>query len=78
MVVYRSLNTKFERSVSDARHAVGDGDGGQAAAVKERMVSDARHAVGYSVIRNCSRNGNTTRITWVILAFISYLYGVSG
>ena len=31
---------------SNARHALGEGDGGQAAAIRESILSDARHALG--------------------------------
>ena len=36
----------MERIISNARHAVGDGDGGKARATRERIPSNARHAVG--------------------------------
>ena len=46
MVVQRTLNTAREGIAADAFHAVGDGDGGQAAATFEGTVADAGHAVG--------------------------------
>lgn len=46
IVVSRSLNTARESKITDACHAVGDGDGCQAAAIIESIIADARHAVG--------------------------------
>ena len=46
VVVQRSLNTKLESPITDARHAVGDGDGGQTTTAFESPATDARHAVG--------------------------------
>ena len=46
MVVYTRLDTFIERIFSNARHAVGDGDGGQVRTASERRISNARHAVG--------------------------------
>ena len=37
---------KIERIFPNARHAVGDGDGGKAIAIIERILSKARHTVG--------------------------------
>ena len=45
IVVWISLNTKSERTTSNARHAIGDGDGGKARAMIERFISNARHAI---------------------------------
>ena len=36
----------MERIISNARHAVTDGDGGKAFAIRERFFSNARHTVG--------------------------------
>ena len=36
----------IESPVSNARHTLGDGDGGQAAATIESSVSNVRHALG--------------------------------
>ena len=38
--------TIFERISSNARHGVGNGDGGQAAATLERLISNDRYGVG--------------------------------
>ena len=46
MVSYKALNTARESILADARHAVGDGNGGQAAASIESIIADACHAVG--------------------------------
>ena len=46
MVVKVYLNTALERTLSYARHAVGNCDGGQGATTIESMESNARHAVG--------------------------------
>ena len=46
MVVRTLLDTIRERIISNARHTVGDGDGGQARAAIERTLSNARHTVG--------------------------------
>jgi hypothetical protein len=46
MVVRVALNTTLERFTSNARHAVGDGDGGEARAITKRTPSNARHAIG--------------------------------
>ena len=46
MVVKAYLNTINERIISNARHTIGDGDGGKARAIKERTISNARHTVG--------------------------------
>ena len=46
MVSYKALNTEEESRTADARHAVGDGDGCQAAATRESITADACHAVG--------------------------------
>ena len=46
IVVYKALNTARESRVADARHAVGDGDGGQAVATIKGNISYAGHAVG--------------------------------
>ena len=40
MVVYRSLNTTRESITADARDAVGEGDGCQAAAATESQAAD--------------------------------------
>ena len=45
MVVKAYLNTIGESMESDSRHAVGDRDRGQAAAIRESASSYARHAV---------------------------------
>ena len=37
----------IESRTSNARHTLGDGDGGEAAATFESIVSNARHAFGY-------------------------------
>ena len=39
----------IKRIVSNARHGVGDGDGGQTSATRERPFSNARHGVGDGV-----------------------------
>ena len=36
----------IESIASNARHALGDGDGGEAAATTEGIISNARHALG--------------------------------
>jgi len=36
----------IERTTSNARHTIGDGDGGKARAIRERISSNARHTVG--------------------------------
>ena len=36
----------IERFTSNARHTIGDGDGGKARAIKERIISNARHTIG--------------------------------
>ena len=46
MVSYKALNTVPESIIADACHAVGDGNGGQAAASRESIIADACHAVG--------------------------------
>ena len=46
MEVIVAFDATFESMTFDARHGVGDGDGGQAAATIESKVSDARHTVG--------------------------------
>ena len=38
--------TTFESIVLNARHALGDGDGGEAGAISESIASNARHALG--------------------------------
>ena len=45
MVVYTRLDTIIERITSNARHTVGDGDGGKARAMIERTTSNACHAI---------------------------------
>ena len=40
-----------ERITADGRHAVGNGDGGQAAAITERPPTDGRHDVCFSTER---------------------------
>ena len=46
LVVYTLLDTIKERRISNARHAIGDGDGGKAIAAIERRISNARHTIG--------------------------------
>ena len=45
IVVSRALNTISEGIITDACHALGDGDGGQAAAKHESSSTDVPHAV---------------------------------
>ena len=45
MVVKAYLNTILERIISNARHTIGNGDGGQARAFIESLTSNGRHAV---------------------------------
>ena len=45
VVVKRSLNTTRESAPFDCRHAVGDGHGGQAAAIFESPIADRSDAV---------------------------------
>ena len=35
-----------ERTTFNARHTIGDGDGGKARAMRERTTSNARHTIG--------------------------------
>ena len=46
MVVRTLLDTTIESKIANARHAIGNRDGGQAAAIIESTISYARHAVG--------------------------------
>ena len=46
MVVYRSLNTTIERSLFNVRHAIGDGDRGQACTTIKCIRPYVRHAIG--------------------------------
>ena len=46
MEVIVAFDATFESMIFDARHGVGDGDGGQASAMSESIVSDAHHGVG--------------------------------
>ena len=45
MVSYKALNTTFKRTVANARHGVGDGDGLQGSATIKRTAANARHGV---------------------------------
>ena len=46
LVIYTCLDTIIERTTSNARHTIGDGDGGKARATIERTTSNARHTIG--------------------------------
>ena len=46
LVIYTCLDTIIERTTSNARHTIGDGDGGKAGAILERIISNARHTIG--------------------------------
>ena len=46
MVSYKALNTKLKRTVANARHGVGDGDGLQGVALLKRTFANAGHGVG--------------------------------
>ena len=46
LVIYTCLDTIIERTTSNARHTIGDGDGGKAKATRERTISNARHTIG--------------------------------
>ena len=46
MVSYKALNTTTKRTVANARHGVGDGDGLQGFAIRKRTAFNIRHRVG--------------------------------
>ena len=46
LVIYTRLDTISECIISNARHAIGDGDRGKAGAATERIISNARHTIG--------------------------------
>ena len=48
MVSYKALNTEEKRTITNARHGVGDGDGLQRCAPTKRTVANARYGVGDS------------------------------
>ena len=52
----------IESIVSNARHALGDGDGGEAVAIIESMVSNARHAIGLTIIGDCRGYSNCSAV----------------
>ena len=61
-----------ERIISNARHTIGDGDGGKARAIRERMISNARHAVA-------DGDGGKAKATHVfVFHFISINYVLNG
>jgi len=51
--------------ISNARHTVGDGDGGKARAISERTTSNARHATAYG------DGGKARAITVFVSIYIS-------
>ena len=46
MVSYKALNTTPKRTVANARHGIGDGDGLQGFTTPKRNVANAGHGVG--------------------------------
>ena len=46
MVSYKALNTAIEAAISQTRDGVGNGDGGQTAAIREALISQTRDGVG--------------------------------
>ena len=46
MVSYKALNTAREAGTSQTRDGVGNGDGGQTAAIREAVISQTRDGVG--------------------------------
>ena len=46
MVSYKALNTTLEAAISQTRDGVGNGDGGQTAAIIEAPISQTRDGVG--------------------------------
>ena len=62
MVSYKALKTLFEAFISHARDGVGNGDGGQTAAIPEAAISQTRDRVG---------NGDGGQTTAIIEASIS-------
>ena len=63
----------YQGTYSDARHAVGNGDGCQTATVSERTIADARHAICLPIISNRLGNGDSTSI---LIITTSYLNGI--
>ena len=54
MVSYKALNTTIETPSSQTRDGVGNGDGGQTAALTEAAISQTRDGVGnLAVFASC-------------------------
>ena len=46
MVAYTRLDTTYESQTADGCHAVGNGNGGQAATTSKSIITNGCHAVG--------------------------------
>ena len=79
MVVYTRLDTARESSVSNACHAIWDGNGGKVITKTESPISNTRHAVGnYRILTSCNKriccsfNDSITIIPAIIVAIPTF------
>ena len=62
MVSYKDLNTVIEAGTSQTRDRVGNGDGGQTAAILEAAICQTRDGICDAIINHCFRNHYVTGV----------------
>ena len=62
MVSYKALNTTIEAPFSQTRDGVGNGDGGQTAAIIEAAISKTRDGISSTTNNHSFRDNNLSRI----------------
>ena len=73
MVSYKALNTIREALISQTLDGVGNGDGGQTAAIPEAVISQTRDGIYDAIISHCFRDHYVTGVFITIREIIDSL-----